>query len=311
MQGEERVDPSQGSESSEWDRLRREREAQGLSLEQVSAYLKLTERQLDAIEKGDLSALPGLAFSRGFVRNYARFLKLDPAPFVALIKDESTESVLPTEMYNSDLGRMPKDGGGSRFSALPALLIVVVVAIIIGAGWYFHWFESHEDTEALNEAEQSEAVEMHGPLPSATHGAAAVVSSPAAEASVPASEPAETVPGGSAPVPSLHTQAAASPSATSARVAPAESSPAADSAQLDRIVLAFDGDSWVEVRDASGKNVFSRMNHAGSVQEVQGRAPFSLVVGNASQVRLNWKGQAIDLNAYLKSGSQVARLTVK
>jgi len=93
--------------------------------------------------------------------------------------------------------------------------------------------------------------------------------------------------------------------------AAASSSVPAVNQGLDRIVLAFDGDSWVEVRDASGKNVFSRMNHAGSVQEVQGQAPFSLVIGNAASVRLTWKGQPVNLASYLKNGSQVARLTVK
>jgi cytoskeleton protein RodZ len=85
------------------------------------------------------------------------------------------------------------------------------------------------------------------------------------------------------------------------------SQPVANS--LPRIVLGFDGESWVEVRDAAGKVVFARMNQAGVVQEVQGSGPFVLVIGNAPKVKLSWKGRPVDLAPYIKG--DVARVTVQ
>lgn len=69
--------------------LARERAAQGLSVDQVADQLKLAPRQIVALEKDDLASLPGMAVVRGFVRAYAKHLKLDPAPLVAMIAVES------------------------------------------------------------------------------------------------------------------------------------------------------------------------------------------------------------------------------
>jgi cytoskeleton protein RodZ len=62
--------------------------------------------------------------------------------------------------------------------------------------------------------------------------------------------------------------------------------------------FVFNGDSWVEVRDADGKVVFSRTNAAGTERRVQGDPPFNVVVGGASNVQLTYNGTAVDLAAY-------------
>lgn len=324
--------PSSGL-NDEWASLRVEREARGLSLNQVSAHLKLTPRQLEAIERGDLSALPGLAFSKGFVRNYARFLQLDPAPFLSLI--DASEGLPPatisSQIYSPSLGKMPTPGN-PRFSALPAALMVLVLAGILGAGWYFQWFEVREDAVLLEGAAQSESgaeVLMSAPAEAfvvvtqsspgqSEPGASAPVaaSSPAPVASVTA---ANSAPPASQPVVSLQSAPSASAVRASAPVT-AQSLPVAKqsaplsvaqsaASSLPRIVLSFEGESWVEVRDASDKVVFARMNQAGVMQEVQGSGPFALVIGNAPKVKLSWKGKPVDLTPYIKG--DVARLTVQ
>ena len=57
--------------------LRAAREAAGLSVEAVAQQLKLSSRQVCALERNDFSSLPGRTFVRGFLRNYARLVKLD------------------------------------------------------------------------------------------------------------------------------------------------------------------------------------------------------------------------------------------
>jgi cytoskeletal protein RodZ len=57
--------------------LRRERERQGLSYEQVEAELRIRTHYLRMIEGGRLGALPGAPYTTAFVREYARFLGLD------------------------------------------------------------------------------------------------------------------------------------------------------------------------------------------------------------------------------------------
>ena len=63
-------------------RLRRAREARGESVHEAAFAIKLSPRQIEALENDDFAALPGMAFVRGFARNYARYLGLDAAPLL-------------------------------------------------------------------------------------------------------------------------------------------------------------------------------------------------------------------------------------
>ncbi len=76
-----------------------------------------------------------------------------------------------------------------------------------------------------------------------------------------------------------------------------------------RIELVFERESWVEVRDAGGKVLLSRLNAPGSRQRVAGEAPFSLVIGNAGGVRLRYNDAEVDLTPFTRT--DVARLTLR
>src|SRR5262249_50660744 len=68
------------------------RQAQNLSVADVARQLKLSVSQVEALESGDFQRLPGPVFVRGFVRNYARLLRLAPEPLL-----ESVAALLPRE----------------------------------------------------------------------------------------------------------------------------------------------------------------------------------------------------------------------
>ena len=57
--------------------LAAQREAMGWSVEQVADQLKLAVRQVIALEAGDYASLPSPAVTRGFVRAYAKLVKLE------------------------------------------------------------------------------------------------------------------------------------------------------------------------------------------------------------------------------------------
>lgn len=63
--------------------LREAREANGLTLSDVEAKTRINSRFLTALEDGNYEALPTPVHVRGFLRNYARFLRLDPQPLLA------------------------------------------------------------------------------------------------------------------------------------------------------------------------------------------------------------------------------------
>jgi cytoskeleton protein RodZ len=71
----------------------------------------------------------------------------------------------------------------------------------------------------------------------------------------------------------------------------------------------FRGESWVEVRDAQGRIVLSRLNAAGSEAEVAGRPPLTVVVGNAPEVQVLSDDRNFPLEPHTKVA--VARFTVE
>ena len=66
--------------------LRETREARELTLEQVAQVTRIRPRFLEALEEGRYDALPTPVHVRGYLRNYALHLGLDPAPLIARYK---------------------------------------------------------------------------------------------------------------------------------------------------------------------------------------------------------------------------------
>lgn len=85
--------------------LREARENKGLSLEEVQAKTRINIRYLSALESGQYSSLPTPVHARGFMRNYARFLGLDPQPLL--------------DRYNAVQGQDARDVGRSNQEISP------------------------------------------------------------------------------------------------------------------------------------------------------------------------------------------------
>ena len=70
------------------DLLRAEREKQNLSVKDIEKATSIRALYIDAIEKGDYKTLPGEVYAKGFVRNYANYLKLDANAVVNSFNEE-------------------------------------------------------------------------------------------------------------------------------------------------------------------------------------------------------------------------------
>jgi cytoskeletal protein RodZ len=75
-------DPSHSELATFGEELRREREIRGISLKEISDATKISKRFLEAIERNDHKTLPAPVFTRGFVREYARYLGLNAEEMV-------------------------------------------------------------------------------------------------------------------------------------------------------------------------------------------------------------------------------------
>src|SRR5215470_7973488 len=79
-------------------KLRQARERRGISLRQIAAATKISASALEALERNDISKLPGGVFSRAFVRSYAIEVGLDP--------DETVREFL--DRFNQETPRTAK-----------------------------------------------------------------------------------------------------------------------------------------------------------------------------------------------------------
>ncbi len=108
--------------------LRAARIRLGEDVETIATALNIRASHLEALERGDISALPGRAYALGFVRSYAGYLGLDPDASVTRFKletdrEEEEAAALAFPEANEDI-RMPQ---GSLM-----LLGFLMVAAILG-----------------------------------------------------------------------------------------------------------------------------------------------------------------------------------
>lgn len=134
--------------------LREARETKGLTMQEVQAQTRISNRYLEALENGEYDRLPTPVHVRGFLRNYARFLGLDPQPLLDRYEYSQTHRSRksPTFGNAAPVGpalkeppadqpffepvNMEVDAGYGRFrggNRSETVLRLVIIAALIGA----------------------------------------------------------------------------------------------------------------------------------------------------------------------------------
>lgn len=288
MSDESSPDAMRGADTTEAERrlpgltLRAAREARGLSLSEVAQVTRFSVRQIEALENDDYAALPGNTAVRGFVRAYAKLLKLDAEPLLAGL-GLSAPMAMADVRPPTQVGEVEQPTWRQRIKLGRIVTAFLWGVLLLAAAWYI----GRPDLETMFRPMADDASPTM--TKSATHSVADAAPPPAAaESSIPA---ASALP------------AAIDEAATTAPMAPAE--PRAP----DVLHLAFDELSWIEITDASEQVIFRGEYPAGTRQDVTGRPPFQVWIGKASGVRLSFGDRAIDLQPYTRA--DVARLTVE
>jgi len=97
--------------------LKETREAKGLTTSESAAATRIKVQHIEAIEKDDFTKIPAPAYAKGFIKLYAEFLGLDPAPFVAAYmqyyapKNKDRVSIYPSDADRED---SEEPGGGKK-----------------------------------------------------------------------------------------------------------------------------------------------------------------------------------------------------
>jgi transcriptional regulator with XRE-family HTH domain len=176
-----------GSELASFgDELRREREIRGISLKEIADATKISKRFLEAIERNDHKTLPAPVFTRGFVREYARYVGLSAEDMVnrynfAASRDDRIEKPPDVQKYPQTPVRditpkpPPKRGIPSTFALINRNLfaLVLIIAALVSVAW---WAVQHKRSDVDGATDTATTI----PLTTHTPVRAPAIAAPAA-----------------------------------------------------------------------------------------------------------------------------------
>lgn len=238
------------------ERLKREREMRGVTLDEIAVATRISPRFLEALENERWEQLPGGVFNRGFVRSVARFLGMDEDSLVG-------EYALATRGATEPAGwEEPAPSAWHRRVAGVAL-IVLLLAVVAG-GWLAFYRYGHKVFGWLKS--EPAALAAHPPVSSAP--TQSTQNSEPTASSTTATDPA----------------------------APADPSTAAagDSANPQALVLRVEAGKEADINiTADGATVFSGKLKPGNAQTFQAKDQFQVSAKDSSSVLLELNGQTV------------------
>lgn len=314
--------------------LREAREARGLTLPETAIKLHLHQRMLRALEADDYDQLPSPIYVRGYLRNYARLLDLDPEHIVAAYDGSEDEHIelkpplkAPSQVTSSD----------RPVKAVTYLLTLALVLLLL-AWWQsrnisddgFMDFENMQVSDNGNAdgtpsareggEEHVQSDSLGYPVRIVRHPDTAFYPRPS-EQPAPGSEAVattRTTPADTATTPAklletlpdMDDGQAGEPTDTAAAAETAAGEPPgtapADSSEGLRLELTEE--SWIEVYDAAGQRLHLGLGKPGEVIQVDGPTPLRVVLGYAPGVSVRFNGETVDTIEHSQAG--VAQFTV-
>ena len=315
-----------------------------LAPEDVAQILHLSSKQIVALEQDDYKNLPGPTYVRGYLRSYAQLLGLSPEK----VLESYNSLTIPSKPISLPQSAPPPQITSSdRLIKAATLGVAAIVLGLVYLWWRSQEETPTAPGTPSAAATQTPAIVPPAPpsppenmsVPSAA-GTSVATNSAASPA---VTEPAlQAVTGNAARSPNIATPAAPVPATKAApsngqvtvsgmiiNVAPTEplkqASPAtpprtdralertrraAEPAGVprSRMVLRAIQESWVDVRDARDNKLLYENVPPGRSIAIEGVAPFSVFLGNAEGVRVEFNGQNFDISRYKRG--QVARFTL-
>lgn len=305
--------------------LRQARESLNLSQKEAARDLHLTPKVINAIEEDDFSLIPSTLFARGYIRSYARHVGLDGQPLVeafdAVYGVPNHASKPMSTIRNPDSQSKPSD----TWVKLVSIMFVVGLLVASVIWWQsqngglispqltntainstadetlINGIDGQEDILDLSilVTNQSE-VDATAPVEQADTAIDLSLQSEAVVVKPIVDEVQEPV---AAPV---QEPVAAPVQAPVAEPEPASVVQALDQAQL---VMVFNQDCWVEIKDGNDKMILSDLYSAGDTIIQLVTVPVKVLLGRASGVeKFTFDGRLIDLEPHTRK--DIARLTL-
>lgn len=237
------------------ERLRREREMRGITLEEMAAGTKISARSLKYLEDERFGQLPGGIFNKGFVRAYAKFLGIDEeqavSEYVAAAGDSN-----PADDFLEKMAAAVGNNGGRRImgtnevtiaeprSSWPVIAAIVLIGVVAFAAWtvYSRW-KAERATPVEGNRPTTSQRSRTGTITETSFGAGGTLSTARSDATV-------------------------------------------------QLLLRARQDSWVSIT-ADNKLLMSGMLNASTQKSVQAANKIILKLGNAAGVEISYNGRVL------------------
>ena len=283
--------------------LKAARLAQVMSAQDIARQLRLSEKQIEAIEEDDHSKFPNQIFLRGFIRNYAKLVREDTKKFSQLLGETFPPTSTQAITFSVDGTPFIPDHKKSKGNLIILLIVVLVSSLLV-----YEVYRSGGDDPKTNENIENGTVaetiiqletEIEQVPEDNQNQLSSVIKSNGSDFNVLIEEVEVDQQGGD----SLDKEQKVE-TALEVEDKPVESGGGGT------LRFKFTGESWVEVKDAEGKKIFSQTSPGNTEETVNGSPPFSLTIGNAASVRLFYNDEPVDLILYTNTNGGVARLSL-
>jgi cytoskeleton protein RodZ len=304
-----------GGERSAGALLRAAREKQGLHIAALAAAIKVTPRKLEALEGDRWSELPDSTFARALAQTVCRTLKIDAKPVLDLLPPaggvgfQSGGGSLNAPFRDKPLAAEP----GFGMAAVRPMVWAAGLLMLAAVALYFVpplWWPGGKGLGSAPPAAPGAASAPDSATPAASaSGLAPAPAAPPPVALTPSGTTNTSTMTGAGSVSTVMAAAPASAPAGETVFASPQQVQADGTAPAGAVQLRVTEASWMDVRDARGQVLLSRMVQPGESVGLDGTPPLRLTIGNAAATQLGYRGQAIDLARF--TAGNVARLELR
>jgi cytoskeleton protein RodZ len=259
--------------------LKSMREAKGYSLEDVQQATKIRIRYLEAIEAGDLSAMPGMVYARGFIKSYAEYLGVNGQELLekhGLAADREPHPA-DTGLRKSSAPIASKRSTVSTSRLVPQVLALVGVLAVLTLGYVFivNRGDNGQTQQQVNDQEKAKTQTTAGAATPATP----------APAPTPAVKPVEP------PKPKTVVQ--------QVEKGQNQATFAVTGGEPLTLVLSAASNCWVQVQ-ADGKTIDSGTIKAGDSRTWKANKSLSVLTGNSKGVTMKLNDQVVEFEPQLR-----------
>ena len=274
------------------ERMQREREMRGITLEEIAESTKIGTRSLRALEGEDFDKLPGGIFNKGFVRAYARYLGIDEeqavTDFLAAYGDHQLQLPQPPE------GEVKQEEERTKSVNLLAVGGAVAVLALFFTIWGFHERISGAAGRIGHRLRHAPAAAAPSTVSAAPTQAPAPVNAPATPDPTTTSSSAST-PGGStagapasASVPAADTAAAKVTKAAASEPAKLQAQTAGTAGHEFVLQVRAKQDAWVKIK--ADDELLMEGTLKGE-KTIHARQKVVFTTGNAAAIELSFNGE--------------------